>query len=107
MAGIKYIRVRPDWHRLDTKHGTFFGYTRDQVEEKAHAAEVRAARDPQYQDASARERDEYHALDDFSHLPPGLREAARTEQQSLLAQRDSQRGTHRCRSTPATHAQPR
>lgn len=33
-----YKRVARDWHRLDTSHGTFFGYSREDVFTKAHLA---------------------------------------------------------------------
>lgn len=37
-AGVTYTRVSHDWHRLKTPHGLFFGYSRQQVFEKAVAA---------------------------------------------------------------------
>lgn len=40
---MKYMRIRPDWHRLDTPLGTFFGTSRRQVEAKArHSAGIKA-----------------------------------------------------------------
>lgn len=35
MAKPKYEMIRPDWHKLTTDNGIFFGYTKSQVFEKA------------------------------------------------------------------------
>jgi len=54
---MKYIRIKPDWHRLDTEHGTFFGLTRQEVEGKAHSAAVRAERAEYFRQIAAEERE--------------------------------------------------
>lgn len=35
---MKYLQIRPDWHKLVTDHGAFFGYTRAEVMGKARTA---------------------------------------------------------------------
>lgn len=39
-----YDQIGPDWHRLTTSDGVFFGYSRLQVFEKAAAAQRRRER---------------------------------------------------------------
>lgn len=39
MTGITYRRIRPDWHRLDTPWGVFFGYSEMEVRGRARRAE--------------------------------------------------------------------
>ncbi len=56
MTGMKYLRVNPNWHRMDTEHGTFFGHTRDQVLDKAIAAANRAAAAARFQEIADSEQ---------------------------------------------------
>lgn len=37
MKIIGHRQIRPDWHILTTEHGTFFGYSEQQVREAADA----------------------------------------------------------------------
>lgn len=41
---MNHTEIKPDWHRLDTEHGTFFGHTKELVEAKARVAARHAAR---------------------------------------------------------------
>lgn len=61
---MKYMRIRPNWHRLDTEHGTFFDYTKQDVEAKAHAAAVRAGRADYLRQIAAEEREAALAFTD-------------------------------------------
>jgi hypothetical protein len=54
---MKYLRIKPEWHRLDTEHGTFFGYSRGEVEQKARTAEIRAQRKATLQQIALEERE--------------------------------------------------
>ena len=40
MKIIGHRQIRPDWHQLTTEHGTFFGYSEQQVREKASAHRI-------------------------------------------------------------------
>jgi hypothetical protein len=37
MKSTTHRQIRPDWHRLDTPAGTFFGYSEAEVRGKANA----------------------------------------------------------------------
>lgn len=39
MKPYLHHQIRPDWHRLDTPAGTFFGYSEAEVRGKARAHE--------------------------------------------------------------------
>ena len=60
---MTYKRISRYWHKLTTEHGVFFGYSREEVEGKARAAELKAARRlaqaQRFRDIAAQEQVEF------------------------------------------------
>lgn len=73
---MTYKRISRYWHKLTTEHGVFFGYSREEVETKARAAELQASLKAARRHAQAQR----------------FRDIAAQEQAEFLRRSDTQRG---------------